>query len=140
MSVAAANAGKDIWCEKPMSRTIYEGEKVVEAVQRNGRIFRLNTWFRFKDGFYGMNTTVKPLKKLVMSGMLGWPLTFTLNSATGFGWKLDTWSGKVSARYEFNPGYAIRGSLSNGFRAPSLQQTSYSSILPNYVNNPANPT
>ena len=51
----------------------------------------------------------------------------------------DTWSGKVSARYEFIPGYAIRGSLSNGFRAPSLQQTGYSSILPNYVNNPANP-
>jgi myo-inositol 2-dehydrogenase/D-chiro-inositol 1-dehydrogenase len=98
MSVAAANAGKDIWCEKPMSRTIYEGERVVEAVQRNGRIFRLNTWFRFKDGFYGMNTTVKPLKKLVMSGMLGWPLTFTLNSATGFGWKLDTWSGKTNLK------------------------------------------
>jgi len=52
----------------------------------------------------------------------------------------DTWSGKVSARYEFLPGYAIRGSLSNGFRAPSLQQTSYSSILPNYVSNPAIPT
>ncbi len=52
----------------------------------------------------------------------------------------DTWSGKVSARYEFLPGYAIRGSLSNGFRAPSLQQTSYSSILPNYTSNPANPT
>src|SRR5947207_5641010 len=98
MSVAAANAGKDIWCEKPMSRTIYEGEKVVEAVQRNGRIFRLNTWFRFKDGFYGMNTTVKPLKKLVMSGMLGWPLTFTLNSFTGFAWKLDTWSGKTNLK------------------------------------------
>jgi len=52
----------------------------------------------------------------------------------------DTWSGKVSARYEFLPGYAIRGSLSNGFRAPSLQQTSYSSILPNYVTNPSNPS
>lgn len=50
----------------------------------------------------------------------------------------DTVSGKISARYEFIPGYAIRGSLSNGFRAPSLQQTSYSSILPNYVRNPAN--
>jgi len=58
MSVAAAEAGKDIWCEKPMSRTIYEGEKVVEAVQRNGRIFRLNTWFRFESGFYGMGTPV----------------------------------------------------------------------------------
>ena len=31
-----------------MSRTIGEGKKVVEAVQRNGRIFRINTWFRFQ--------------------------------------------------------------------------------------------
>jgi iron complex outermembrane receptor protein len=52
----------------------------------------------------------------------------------------DTWNGKVSARYEFIPGYAFRASVSNAFRAPSLQQTSYSSILPNYVNNPAAPT
>jgi predicted dehydrogenase len=98
MSVAAAEAGKDIWCEKPMSRTIYEGEKVVEAVQRNGRIYRLNTWFRFQDGFYGMRTPVRPIKKLVQSGILGWPLTVTLNSATGFAWKLDTWSGKTNLK------------------------------------------
>ena len=49
MAVEAANAGKDIWCEKPMTRTIGEGKRVVEAVKRNGSIFRLNTWFRFKD-------------------------------------------------------------------------------------------
>ena len=54
----AARAGKDIWCEKPMTRTIGEGKRVIEAVQQNGRIFRLNTWFRFSDNFYGMNTTV----------------------------------------------------------------------------------
>ena len=38
---------------------------MVEAVRQNGRIFRLNTWFRFKDTFYGLGTTVEPLKKLV---------------------------------------------------------------------------
>jgi predicted dehydrogenase len=46
MSVAAAEAGKDIWCEKPMTRTIAEGRSVVGAVERNGRVFRVNTWFR----------------------------------------------------------------------------------------------
>jgi predicted dehydrogenase len=70
----AAEAGKDIWCEKPMTLTIGEGIKVVEVVQKNGRMFRLNTRFRFKDQFYGLGTTVKPLKKLVDSGVLGWPL------------------------------------------------------------------
>jgi predicted dehydrogenase len=98
ISIAAAEAGKDIWCEKPMSRTIYEGEKVVEAVQRNGRIFRLNTWFRFEGGFYGMGTPVKPIKKLVQSGMLGWPLTATLGAHTGFDWKLSAWSGRTNLK------------------------------------------
>jgi len=45
MSIAAAEAGCDIWCEKPMTRTIGEGQHVIDAVQRAGRMFRLNTWF-----------------------------------------------------------------------------------------------
>ena len=93
MSVAAAEAGKDIFCEKPMTRTIGEGKRVREAIKRNGRIFRLNTWFRFKDTFYGLGTTVEPLKKLVASGQLGWPLTVRISGATGFAWKFF-WTGK----------------------------------------------
>ncbi|WP_316821371.1 Gfo/Idh/MocA family oxidoreductase [Pedobacter gandavensis] len=93
MSVDAANAGKDIWCEKPMTHTIGEGKRVMEAVQKHGRMFRLNTWFRFKDNFYGMGTTVKPIKKLVDSGMLGWPLKVTVSKHTGFDWKFY-WVGK----------------------------------------------
>ncbi|HVY88512.1 MAG TPA: TonB-dependent receptor, partial [Hyphomonadaceae bacterium] len=34
----------------------------------------------------------------------------------------DTTNGKVSGRYDFTPNFAIRGAISNGFRAPSLQQ------------------
>ena len=93
MAVEAAKAGKDIWCEKPMTRTIGEGKRVMEAVRQNNRIFRLNTWFRFKDTFYGLGTTVKPLKKLVDSGMLGWPLKVTISGYTGFNWKFF-WVGK----------------------------------------------
>ena len=93
MAVEAARAGKDIFCEKPMTRTIAEGEKVVKAVRDNGRIFRLDTWFRFKDTFYGLGTTVEPLKKLVSSGLLGWPLTVRISGATGFTWKFF-WTGK----------------------------------------------
>jgi predicted dehydrogenase len=94
ISVAAAEAGKDIWCEKPMTRTIGEGIKVVEAVQRNGRIFRVNTWFRFRDYFYDLGTPVKPLKKAVSQGLLGWPLKVTVSGITGFDWKFF-WSGKT---------------------------------------------
>jgi predicted dehydrogenase len=92
MAKMAAEAGKDIWCEKPMTRTIGEGIKVVEAVKKYGRMFRLNTWFRFKDQFYGLGTAVKPLKKLVNSGVLGWPLKVTVSGITGYDWKFY-WSG-----------------------------------------------
>lgn len=93
MAVEAAKAGKDIFCEKPMTRTIGEGQRVKEAVERYNRIFRLNTWFRFKDTFYGLGTDVQPLKKLVDSGMLGWPLKVTVSASTGFAWKFF-WVGK----------------------------------------------
>ena len=95
IAVAAADAGKDIWCEKPMTRTIGEGLKVVEAVRRNRRIFRLNTWFRFRGGFYGLGATVKPVRKAVLNGLLGWPLKVTVSGATGFNWKFN-WSGRTN--------------------------------------------
>lgn len=44
----------------------------------------------------------------------------------------DSHTGKLSARYDFTPGFALRGSISTGFRAPSLQQsffTSTSSVI-----------
>lgn len=91
----AARAGKDVWCEKPMTRTIGEGKRLVEAVQQHGRIFRLNTWFRFQDNFYGMRTPVKPIKKLVQSGLLGWPLKVTVSKHTGFDWKFY-WVGNTN--------------------------------------------
>jgi myo-inositol 2-dehydrogenase/D-chiro-inositol 1-dehydrogenase len=102
MAVDAAKAGKDIWCEKPMTRTIGEGKKVVEAVIEYKRMFRLNTWFRFEENFYGMNTTVKPIKKLVESGLLGWPLTVTVSKTTGFDWKFY-WIGKTKLEEQAIP-------------------------------------
>ncbi|MEF8794970.1 MAG: Gfo/Idh/MocA family oxidoreductase [Salinivenus sp.] len=102
MAVDAAEAGKDIWCEKPMTRTIGEGKKVVEAVQRNDAIFRLNTWFRFEDTFYGMETPVKPIKKLVENRVFGWPLKVTINKSTGFDWKFS-WSGRTNLGPQWVP-------------------------------------
>ncbi|MCY3024119.1 MAG: Gfo/Idh/MocA family oxidoreductase, partial [Planctomycetota bacterium] len=100
VSIAALDAGCDVWCEKPMSRTIGEGQHVIDAVKRNGRVFRLNTWFRLNGGFYGFNTEVKPIKKLVMSGLLGWPLTVRVGPFTGFDWKLGAWVGRPYAKPE----------------------------------------
>ena len=94
-NIYALNAGCDVWAEKPMTRTISEGTAVAEAVRRNGRVFRLNTWFRLYGQFYGLGTTVEPLARLVRSGALGWPLTVRISAHTGFAWKASMWTGKL---------------------------------------------
>jgi len=62
MCIMAAQAGKDIFCEKPMTRFIAEGRAVAEAVQRYGVVFQIGTFGRF-----GANREVH---KLVKSGLL----------------------------------------------------------------------
>lgn len=95
ISIAAAEAGKDVWCEKPLTRTIAEGQAVVRAIERSGRLLRVNTWFRFRDPFYGFGTEVKPIKKAVAGGLLGWPIKATVSATTGFDWKFY-WSGQTN--------------------------------------------
>ncbi len=105
MAIEAAKQGKDVWCEKPMSRTIGEGIAMVKAMQKHKRIFRINTWFRFKDGFYGMGTPVKPIRKAVLHGLLGdGPLTVTVGRNQGFNWKFG-WSGKINQPEEKVPAH-----------------------------------
>jgi predicted dehydrogenase len=41
--VDACNAGKDIYCEKPMSHTIPQGFEMVDAAQRNNRIVQIGS-------------------------------------------------------------------------------------------------
>lgn len=47
----------------------------------------------------------------------------------------DNVSGKVAARYDFTPSFAIRGAVSNGFRAPSLQQQYFTQTAILYISN-----
>ena len=44
-----------------------------------------------------------------------------------------TTSGKLSARYAFNEKVALRGAVSTGFRAPSLQQQYFQSTATNFI-------
>src|SRR5699024_12321002 len=59
----AAEAGKDVWWEKPMTRTIGGGPKLGAAVQRNGSIFRLHTWFRVSGVCYGIGRPANAIKQ-----------------------------------------------------------------------------
>ena len=100
MSVMAARAGKDIWCEKPMTRTVGEGKRVMEYVKAKGRMFRLNTWFRYKSPFYGFGSPVKPVRKVVESGILGdGPVRCVFGKGQGFWWKFHH-SGRVNLPVE----------------------------------------
>ena len=43
-------------------------------------------------------------------------------------------TGKLSVRYDFVPAFAVRGTVSNGFRAPGLQQEFFTSTATNFIN------
>ncbi|MEN9925789.1 MAG: hypothetical protein RL268_1915 [Pseudomonadota bacterium] len=45
----------------------------------------------------------------------------------------DTLTAKFATRYEFAPGFAVRGSVSNGFRAPSLHQQFFTTTSTNFI-------
>ena len=49
ISIAAAEAGKDIYCEKPLANSIPEGRAVVNAVRRYQRVFQTGSHERSRD-------------------------------------------------------------------------------------------
>lgn len=103
MDVMAAKAGKDVWAEKPMTRTLGEGRRVMEVVKEKGRMFRLNTWFRFEGKYYSFGTEVKSIKKIVDSGILGdGPKRVVVGKGQGLSW-FTRWSGKSTLPVDATP-------------------------------------
>ena len=62
--VEAAKAGKDIFCEKPISRTIHEAKVMRDTVRRCGRIFQTGTQQRSSGEF-------RFAGEMVLSGRIG---------------------------------------------------------------------
>jgi predicted dehydrogenase len=50
-SIAAVRAGKDVYCEKPLTLTIAEGRSLVEEVKRYGRVFQTGSQQRSGSEF-----------------------------------------------------------------------------------------
>ena len=51
MAIAAAQAGKDVALEKPITLALREGRAISDAMKRHGRIFRTDTEVRFANEF-----------------------------------------------------------------------------------------
>ncbi len=45
-SIHAVQAGKDVYCEKPISLTIEQGRQLVQTIRRFGRVFQTGTQYR----------------------------------------------------------------------------------------------
>lgn len=89
ISIAAAQAGKDVLCEKPMTRFIAEGRAVVEAFQRYGRVFQVGTFGRF--GARG-NRDQAQTHKIMRSGLLKDCRGVHIHRG---GFKVAQWSGQA---------------------------------------------
>jgi predicted dehydrogenase len=64
MAIAAAKAGKDICCEKPLTLSIAEGRVLSDTVQRYNRVFRTDSEFRSHACF-------QKACELVLNGRIG---------------------------------------------------------------------
>lgn len=91
MTIMSAQAGKSIWCEKPLARTIGEGRAVIEAIRRHG--------CSFGYGAYSTGTPADLLAKAYRSHLLGWPLT-VYQSDLWCPFKVTAWSGPQTWKVE----------------------------------------
>lgn len=64
MTVMAAEAGKDIFCQKPMTLTLAEGPEMIAAVRKHGRVFQTGSQYR-------SNCRARHICELVRNGYIG---------------------------------------------------------------------
>ncbi len=63
-SIAAMNAGKDVYCEKPLAHTLEEGRAMVNAARKHGKILQTGSMQRSRGTF-------RKACELVQNGYLG---------------------------------------------------------------------
>ncbi len=76
-AIMAARAGKDIYCEKPLTLTIAEGREMVNEVRRHNRVFQTGSMQRSSSGF-------RQACELVRNGYIGDVKTVRVSIRTGF--------------------------------------------------------
>lgn len=92
ISIAAMEAGKDVLCEKPMTRFIAEGRAVAEAEKRYGRVWQVCTFGRFSASRDPRNILTR---KIMKSGLVKKSEAVYMKRG---GLKVKEWSGLVNVR------------------------------------------
>lgn len=64
MGIAAVEAGKDVYCEKPLTHNVHEAVQLVRAVRRSGRVFQTGSQQRSSREF-------RVAAEIVRNGILG---------------------------------------------------------------------
>ncbi len=99
-SIYAARAGKDIYCEKPVTLTIDEGRKLVETCRREGTIYQAGTQRRATASYrFAMEMVrqgrIGQLKTVEMQVWTGVEVPIETPKPVPEGWDYDRWLGQV---------------------------------------------
>ena len=107
MAVRAAEAGKDIYCEKPLSLTVKEGRAMVNAARKHNRVFQTGSMQRSAPEFTKAVQLVRSgaigTVKKVYVNVGGPPKVWDLQSETrpeGLDW--DLWMGPNTVERPYN--------------------------------------
>ncbi|MCH5600752.1 Gfo/Idh/MocA family oxidoreductase [Niabella ginsengisoli] len=103
--IDACAAGKDVYCEKPISNSIYEAQLMNKAVQRYDRVVQVGQWQRSQQHFRDAIAFVHSGKLGKVSSTKAWmyrggttPLTVVPNSPVPAGVNYDMWLGPSQKR------------------------------------------
>jgi predicted dehydrogenase len=64
ISIDALAAGKDVYCEKPMVQKIEDGQRVIDAWKKSGRIFQMGSQYASAHAF-------QKIRQLLAAGAIG---------------------------------------------------------------------
>jgi len=135
IAMAAAMAGKDIYCEKPLTLTIHEAKTILDTVRATKRVFQTGSQQRSEGPFrqaceYIQNGRIGKVKEVwVGVGATSKPCDLpTEETPAGLEW--DMWLGQAPSRgyndiicrkasdpgqYPFNPGWRDYREYSGGY-------------------------
>ena len=104
IAIAACKAGKDVYLEKPLTFTVYEGQRLIEAVRANNRILQVGSMQRSMAEFIHAANVVREGKLGKISTIYAFagegPLPYTLETSTppaGLDW--ERWVGPLPAEW-----------------------------------------